>query len=114
VCSVLKEAQRQGIPLPDPERADLLSLSLPEERSLILALLRFPEVVEGAAQTLEPHRLTHFLMDVAGRFHNYYKHHRFITEDEKLTAARLFLVRFFGLVVRRALGLLGISAPEKM
>ena len=114
MCSVFREARSQGIPIPEPEDVDLSPLTLPEERSLIMALLRFPEVVEGAASSLEPHRLTHYLMDLAAIFHNYYKHHRFISEDAELTAARLFLVRLFGVVVRRALGLLGISAPERM
>ncbi len=102
------------IRIPGPAEADLGPLTLPEERSLILALLRFPEIVESAALSLEPHRLTHYLMDLAAIFHNYYKHQRFITDDAGLTAARLFLVRFFGLVVRRALDLLGISAPKRM
>ncbi|MFQ5915559.1 MAG: arginine--tRNA ligase [Nitrospinota bacterium] len=114
VCSVMKQAQEQKIPLADPDTVDLSPLALPEERTLILGLLQFPEVVETAAKTLEPHRLTHFLLDLAATFHNYYKHHRFITDDANLTAARLFLVGFFGLVVRRALDLLGISAPERM
>ncbi|MBI2881171.1 MAG: arginine--tRNA ligase [Candidatus Tectomicrobia bacterium] len=114
VCSVLQEAQSQGLDIPDPDSADLSPLTLPEERSFMMALLRFPEVVEGAALSLEPHRLTHFLMEVAALFHNYYRHHRFISEDARLTAARLLLVRTAGVVVKRALQLLGISAPETM
>ena len=93
---------------------DLSPLTLPEERALILRLLRFPEIVESAALSLEPHRLTHYLMDLAAFFHNYYRHHRFISDDAALNAARLFLVDFFGMVVRQALGLLGISAPRRM
>ncbi|MDP7588910.1 MAG: arginine--tRNA ligase, partial [Dehalococcoidia bacterium] len=76
VCSVLGEAEKQGvqIPPPGPGEVDLSPLTLPEERALILALLRFPEIVESAALSLEPHRLTHYLMDLAAIFHNYYKH----------------------------------------
>ena len=119
VCSVLREAEKQGVPIPvsppsEPREVDLSPLTLPEERALILRLLRFPEIVESAALSIEPHRLTHYLMDLASIFHNYYRHHRFISDDAELNAARLFLVDFFGLVVRRALDLLGISAPERM
>lgn len=116
VCSVLREAEKQGvqIPPPGPGEVDLSPLTLPEERALILRLLRFPEIVESAALSLEPHRLTHYLMDLAAIFHNYYRHYRFISDDAALNAARLFLVDFFGMVVRQALGLLGISAPRRM
>ncbi len=114
VCSVMREAESQGLSIPDADEVDLGPLSLPEERSLIMELLRFPEVVEGAALNLEPHRLTHFLMEMAGIFHNYYKHHRFISDNDSLTRARLFLIRFVGTVLRHALGLLGISAPIRM
>jgi len=114
VCSVLRHAEQQGAVVPEPDSVDLSPLGLPEERSLILTLLRFPEVLEASALSLEPHRLTHFLMDLAAIFHNYYKHHRFVTDDVPLTAARIFLVKFTGVVVRRALRLLGIGAPESM
>jgi len=89
-------------------------LDLPEEMAMIKAIARFPEVVEGAAQTLEPHRLTFYLNDLAGIFHNYYNKHRVISEDGELTKARLLLVKAVRTVLRNALGMLGVSAPEKM
>lgn len=114
VCSVMREAEEQSLTDPESGEVDLSPLILPEERSLMIEVLRFPEIVEGAALNLEPHRLTNFLMELASLFHSYYKHHRFISNDISLTQARLFLVRLVGTVLKMALGLLGISAPTRM
>ncbi|PIP07868.1 MAG: arginine--tRNA ligase, partial [Syntrophobacteraceae bacterium CG23_combo_of_CG06-09_8_20_14_all_50_8] len=64
--------------------------------------------------TLEPHRLTFYLNDLAAIFHNYYNKHKVVSSDEALTIARLFLVKSIRTVLRNALRLLGVSAPEKM
>ena len=48
------------------------------------------------------------------KFHSYYNKNRVITEDPALSRARLFLVKSIGQVLRNALGILGVSAPEKM
>ena len=114
ICSVFKQAAERGISLPDPKTADLSPLKLPEEWVLIKAILGFPDLVEGAAKTLEPHRLTFYLVDLVGTFHSYYNHHRIISDDPALTAARLYLVTCLGQVLRCALRILGISAPETM
>ncbi len=114
VCSVMREAREQGLSNRDSDEVDLSPLTLPEERSLMIEVLRFPEVVDGAALNLEPHRLTNFLMELASLFHNYYKNHRFISSDISQTQARLFLVGLIGTVLKIALGLLGISAPTRM
>jgi arginyl-tRNA synthetase len=70
--------------------------------------------VLGAAQALEPHRITYYLGDVAGRFHSYYNAQRVLVDDAELAAARLVLIQAVGQVIRNGLGLLGVSAPEAM
>ena len=74
----------------------------------------YPELVSGAAQALEPHRLTAYLHDLAARFHGYYTHHRIISADRALTRARLALIAACRMVIGNALGLLGVSAPDRM
>jgi arginyl-tRNA synthetase len=89
-------------------------LTLPEERELCKTLTEYPEVVSAAAQALEPHRLTIYLGELAGLFHHYYNHNRFIGDDTELSLARLLLARAVGIVIKNALTLLGVDAPEKM
>jgi len=114
ISSVFKKAAEEG---PDPaglEDAPLDRLTEPEEVALIKHLAAYPDVVEGAAVSLEPHRLTHYLMDLSGLFHPYYNRHRFIGEDPELSRARLFLAGCIRRVVANGLGLLGVAAPETM
>lgn len=122
VSSIFAHARERG--LPPIERwsvTDLAPLTAPEELALIKALLRYPMLVAGAARACEPHRVAVYLHELAAQFHGY--HHlgthtpalRVVRPEEpRLTRARLGLTRAVGEVVRNGLGLLGISAPEKM
>lgn len=113
LASVFRQAAAQGISLV-PDEAKLPRLSLPEEIGLLKMLADYPELVEGAARHLEPHRLTYFLTDLAGQLHSYYYRHRFISEDAELTQARLWLVKGVKQVLAHGLAILGVSAPESM
>jgi len=114
ICSILRFAEERGYTIPAYGGADVSLLKLPEEIQLIKAITRFPEVLEGAALNLEPHRLTFYLNDLASIFHSYYNRHKVTSDDEMLSLARLFLVRSIRTVVKNALQLLGVSAPERM
>ncbi|OGP82261.1 MAG: arginine--tRNA ligase [Deltaproteobacteria bacterium RBG_16_58_17] len=114
ICSIIRMAAERGIEMPAFGQADPGLLKLPEEIDLIKAITRFPEVVEGAARTLEPHRLTFYLNDLAAGFHSYYNKNKVISDDAVLTAARLFLVKSVLTVLKNTLKMLGVSAPEKM
>jgi len=114
ICSIIRMAAERGIEMPASGQADPGLLKLPEEIDLIKAITRFPEVVEGAARTLEPHRLTFYLNDLAAGFHSYYNKNKVISDDGALTASRLFLVKSVLTVLKNALKMLGVSAPEKM
>jgi arginyl-tRNA synthetase len=74
----------------------------------------YPEVVDNSARFLEPHRIPYYLTQLASAFHSYYKHHRIIQDDLALAQARFNLVQAIRVVIRNGLGLLGVSAPEKM
>ncbi|MBP1731679.1 MAG: arginyl-tRNA synthetase [Deltaproteobacteria bacterium] len=89
-------------------------LVLPEETALIKAMLRFYDVIEGAARSLEPHRLTFYLMELVGSFHSYYNKVRVLRNEPALTMARLLLIYVLQQVIRSGLDILGVSAPEKM
>lgn len=114
ICSIIRMAADRGLAVPVYAGADLSLLREKEEIDLIKAITRFPEVVEGAARTLEPHRLTFYLNDLAGIFHSYYNKNKVISDDSALTGARLFLVQSVRTVLRNALTMLGVSTPEKM
>ncbi len=114
ICSIIRMAAERGFAPPLYDKAELGLLKLPEELELIKAITRFPEVVEGAARTLEPHRLTFYLNDIAAIFHSYYNKNKVISDDGALTGARLFLVTSVRTVLKNALTLLGVSTPEKM
>jgi arginyl-tRNA synthetase len=114
ICSILKTAAEKGVAVPAYGQAALERLTLPEEAALIKTLIRLPEVIEGAARNLEPHRLTFYLNGLAGLFHSYYNKNKVVSEDGDLSGARLFLVRAVRTVLANVLGLLGVSAPERM
>ena len=114
ICSIIRMAAERGFAPPLYDKAELGLLKLPEEIDLIKAITRFPEVVEGAARTLEPHRLTFYLNDIAAIFHSYYNKNKVISDDGALTGARLFLVKSIRTVLKNALTMLGVSTPEKM
>ncbi len=96
------------------DECDLSKLEAPEELDLIRLLGTFPEVVEGAALSKEPHRITYYLSDLAAAFHGYYNTYRILDVEAALRDARLALVRAAGIVIANGLSLLGVSAPESM
>jgi arginyl-tRNA synthetase len=114
ICSILRFGEERGYRIPVYGEVNLSLLNLPEEIQLIKIITRFPELIEGAALTMEPHRLTFYLNEVAAIFHSYYNKYKVISDDEELSKARLFLVKSILTVVKNALRLLGVSAPEKM
>jgi arginyl-tRNA synthetase len=114
ICSILNMARERGISLPVYADIETALLNEPDEKVLIKLMARFPEIIEGATKTLEPHRITFYLNELAGVFHSYYNKNKVISENDMLTAARLLLVKTIGIVLLNALKILGVSAPEKM
>jgi len=114
ICSIFKNAKQKGYEIPIISEIDPTLLALPEEMAMIKTIVRFPEIIEGAARSLEPHRLTFYLNDLAALFHNYYNKHKVVSQERELTLSRLFLVKCIKTVVANALKLLGVSSPEEM
>ncbi len=114
LCRVFSQPEAESAMGNHPDPARLPLLTQPEEMEIIKLLANYPDLVEGAAHNLEPHRLTYFLTDLASRLHSYYYKHRFISEDADLTHARLWLVKAVQTVIAHGLGILGVTAPESM
>ncbi|MDM4766990.1 arginine--tRNA ligase [Pelomonas sp. SE-A7] len=111
ICSIIRnwggdEAQLQG--------ADLSLLSAPTEAALMLKLADYPRMLSGAANGLAPHDVAFYLRDLAGLFHSYYAAERVLGQAEDLTRARVALLAATRQVLRNALAVLGVSAPEAM
>ncbi|HMG70863.1 MAG TPA: arginine--tRNA ligase [Gemmatimonadaceae bacterium] len=96
------------------ENVDFDVLSEPDERELIKALLDFPALVESAAETLEPQRVATYMLETARLAHLWYHKHHVLEQAEDVTRARLALARGAQIVLRNGLGILGITAPERM
>ncbi|MCB1776492.1 MAG: arginine--tRNA ligase [Candidatus Competibacteraceae bacterium] len=115
VCSVLKQLREKGLSRDEQRgQAHLTRLTEPHEEGLLIALTRYPEVVEMAALNHEPHQLAHYLRELANAFHTYYNEHRVLVDDDALRDARLNLSLATRQVIKNGLALLGVSAPEVM
>ena len=102
---------------PDSVSTDNLRFDVlkePEEQELIKTLLDFPELVESAAQTLEPQRVATYLLETARLAHLWYHKHHVLEQEEDVTSARLALARGAQIVLRNGMRILGISSPERM
>ncbi len=97
---------------PDAIRFDVLRE--PEEQALIKALLDFPELIEAAAESLEPHRVATYLLETARLAHVWYHKHHVLEQEEDVTRARLALARSAQIVLRNGMTILGITSPERM
>ena len=97
---------------------DLSLLGHPREADLLGALGEFPRVVAGAAELRAPHRVAHYLESLAGTYHRFYDSCRVLPMGDEaatpVTHARLWLCEATRVVLRNGLGLLGVSAPERM
>ncbi len=121
ISSLFRQAEEKGIKSSEfgvgasrRLAQDLSALIEDEEISLIKKFLQYPMVFEGAALACEPHRITYYLQELAGIFHAYYYKHRIISDDNRLTLARLSLCKGVKIVLEEGLKILGVSAPERM
>ncbi len=111
IASILRLAQEQKI---DHSKGDVGLLTHEAELDLIRKMMSLPEIIELAAQKLEPHHLPYFAQDLATSFHAFYKQCRVVSEDKALTGARLKLVKATQIILAKTLGLMGMTAPERM
>jgi arginyl-tRNA synthetase len=117
LCSVRAVAAEAGV---SPDPAGLELLGAPGEVALARELLDFPDVVATAARELAPHHLPHYAQRLAERIHGFYHAGnrdgslRVVVPDRRLASARLYLCEAARLTIAGALGVMGVTAPEKM
>jgi len=116
ICSVLAQAAAAGVAFDETTalQRDLSPLQGPRELALLGRLALYPQVLRDAAAELAPHQIAFYLKDLAADFHAFYNAERVLVEDGALRDARLALLLATREVVRNALRLLGVSAPERM
>ncbi len=113
IASIFRIAEERGISA-DMSNPDLSALSLPEEVRIIKHLTNFPDMLFEAAEALEPHRVTFYLMDLAELFHGYYHDNKVLTEDDRVKTARLYLAQAVRQTIANGLSILGVTAPDRM
>ena len=115
VASVFRQLSEKSLSWDqDSGRAHLGLLVEPQEKALMTSLSRYPEVIELAANNRAPQHLVHYLRDLANDFHTYYNAHAFIVDEANLRDARLYLISAARNVIANGLGIIGVSAPERM
>ena len=114
IHAVLRKAEVEGITLAKADDVDTSLLTSDEAAKLIKMLLAYPELLDTAANRREPYRIATYTMQLAAAFHSFYHKNRVIIDDHALMQARLLLLRATAQVIKNALALLGVSAPEKM
>ena len=115
ICSVFKQlAEKGGVYDETLGLASLTRLETDEEKTLLTALARYPELLRVAAANRTPHTLAFYLQELAAALHGYYNQHKFLVDDAALQAARLTLIRATQTVLRGALGLLGVTPKDAM
>ena len=115
IVSVFRQLAEKGHEWDEANgRTRLALLKEPQEKALMTALSRYPEVIELSANNLAPQHLVHYLRDLANDFHTYYNAHVFIVDDAGLRNARLVLCSATQHVIANGLEILGVSAPDSM
>ena len=115
IASVFRQAAERNVTWNATGAARAVNrLTEPHEKALLSLMNRYGELLQEVASALTPHTVTFYLRDVADAFHSYYNVHQFLVDDAELRDARLALVAATGQVLKNGLGLLGVSAPDKM
>jgi len=115
VCSLLRQAQEKGLGYVQAEGiAGLHSIDDAVSMTLMHEISRYPEVVETAGEALEPHLIAQYLRELANAFHTWYAGTPVLVDDAAERNAKLALASAARQVLANGLGLLGVSAPEKM
>jgi arginyl-tRNA synthetase len=116
ICSVMREMKERGgsVVNADAEKIPSEVFSDDEARRLVDCLASFPREMESASRDLAPHAITTYAFNLAGCFHSFYNTSRILGEAPPVEAGRLMLAEAVKNVLARCLGLLGVTAPERM
>jgi arginyl-tRNA synthetase len=115
IARVFRKADELGMNWnQDNGQANLGKLTAAQDKSLMSAMSRYPEIIELAAKNRAPQTLVHYLRDLVSDFHSSYNADKVLVDDATLRDARLYLYAAVKTVVANGLAILGVSAPEEM
>lgn len=114
ICSILRLLGEDGVSVKDYSEINPSLLKEESELNLLKKLGDLPDEIRMSAESLEPARITRYIMELATDFHSFYNSCRVKNEDVELMAARLKLVDSVRIVMKGILGMLKITAPERM
>lgn len=114
ICSIIRNLEAEGIKRRKCSQDELTLLNTPEERELTLHIAALTDEIIMSAKTYDPARITHYVTELATKFHKFYSVCRVKGNDDSLTQARLTLCSDTATVIRNVLTLMKITAPEKM
>ncbi|EKU71896.1 arginine--tRNA ligase [Selenomonas sp. F0473] len=112
ISSIFRQADELGLVPADGMELELLTDET--ETALIKKLGAYPEEIARAAAEYAPQRIARYSHELASAFHSFYNQCRIVGQARELASARLALVAATGHVIRHSLGILGVSAPDKM
>lgn len=114
ICTLLAAMADNGCTVPAAADVDAALLSTPQERELIKQLAMLPEEIHLAARDYDPSRINRYVTELAARFHRFYNVCRIKDAEPLVRDARLKLADATRCVLEIGLGIIGVTAPEKM
>ena len=114
ICSILRNLEGEGIKNNAANFDELMLLTAADERELILHIAALTDEIIASAKAYDPAKITHYVQELATKFHKFYSSCRVKGDDEKLTQARLSLCAATATTIKNVLNLMKINAPEKM
>ena len=114
ICSVVAQAEEKGFTVPTIDAVALAPLQSAREQALMNRLADYPTTIADAARDAAPHQVASYLKELSADFHAYYNAERVLVDDESTRNARLALLLATRQVLANGLGLLGVSAPQRM
>jgi len=114
ISSIMRNLAAEGITLRDCTAEELSLLTAPEERELISHISEFTDEIIASAKAYDPAKMTHYVVELATKFHKFYNACRVKGEEESLLQARLSLCSATRTVIKNVLDMLKITAPESM
>lgn len=112
ICTMLRKALDLDLKIDNDKNLILLNEDI--ENDLMNTMTNFPNIIKKSYTKLDPQIISNYLEDLASKFHKYYSAFRVITENKKLTEARLYLIDSMRIIIKNGLNLLGIIEKEKM
>ncbi len=114
ICSIMRNLETENIKVRDCTDEELALLSSPEEHDLIMFLSALTDEIISAARVYDPAKLTHYVSELATKFHKFYNSCRVLGIEEPLMLSRAALCKATGIAIKNVLTMMKIEAPTSM